>query len=329
VNNVLDQIESVPGVQAAAVTSYLPLESADGVLSMRIEGQNAKIGMEHGTEIFVRAVSADYFKAMGIPLLAGKSFEPSDSKNSAPVAVVNETFAKTYLSTNVLGCHFSVSDQNGHPQWVEIIGEVANSHDLSLLQKPSAEYYIPSAQSEFFSGANFVVRTGNDPLAIIPAIRQQIWDVDRDAPITNVRTIDQIVAEQVAQPKFRTLLLDAFGVLGLIMAIVGIYGVISHAVTQRTHEIGVRVALGAQPRQVLNMVIAEGMLLAITGVMTGTGGAFALSHFLQSLLFGIKSTDPVSFVFVAVLLMLAAFVACWIPARRATRVNPVDALRCE
>ena len=212
---------------------------------------------------------------------------------------------------------------------MEIVGVVGDTRDINLLQEPVAEFYIPFSQSDFLPGGGFLVRTANAPFLNASAVKEQIWSVDKKAPITNFRTMDQVVAGQVADPRFQTLLLASFGVLGLVLAIVGIYGVISYGITQRTREIGIRMALGAHPEDVLRMVLSQGMLLAGVGIAAGIAGALALTRFLGSLLFEIKPTDPATFAAVAGLLAVVALTACYIPARRAMRVDPIVALRYE
>jgi putative ABC transport system permease protein len=246
------------------------------------------------------------------------------------VAIVNETFARSLGSGSPLGHRFShEKNKNGQPEWIEIVGEVSDSHDLDLQQKPIAEYYGPLSQTSYFSGSSFLVRTAFDPRAIIGAVEKQVWSVDKNAAISEPRTMDQVMRATVAEPRFRTLLLGSFGLLGLVLALVGVYGVISFAVTQRTHEIGIRMALGAQSSDLLRMVIGEGMLLAAAGIAAGALGALSLGRVLQSMLFEVKPTDPATFIGVALALAAAALAACYIPARRAAKVDPVVALRHE
>ena len=329
IQEILDRIRAIPGVQSAAFASSVPLNGADGVLSLRIEGQHSLVGIRHGTLTLSRFVSPDYFQTMGIPILAGRAFGETDGHSSQEVAIVNEVFAREYLSGKPLGHRIKRENKEDNSAWAEIVGEVRDSRDLSLFEKPAAEYYIPAAQATFLSGMNFLVRTTIDPFAILTAVRQRIRDLDRNAPITDVKTMNQVVAEQVVEPRFRTLLLASFGLLALVLAVVGIYGVISCTVVQRTHEIGIRMALGAKSEQVLRMVIHEGMLFAGFGLAVGIAGALALTRFLQSLLFEIKPTDPASFLGVSILLAAVALLACYIPARRAAKVDPMVALRHE
>jgi len=330
VENILDRLHALPGVQKAAAVSSVPLEGANGVLAMRIDGKPGEFGLEHGSMLFYRPVSPDYFAAMGVALVAGRDFGAQDIRGSQPVAIVNESFARQYLGGSAMGHSISIAGKKGAaPAWMEIVGVVRDSRDLNLNLDPAPEYFIPFAQSKFYPGGNFIVRTSEVPAAMIAPIQQQIWSVDKDAPITDVKTMDQLAAEQVAQPKFQTLLLGAFGFLGLALAAVGIYGVISYAVTQRRREIGIRMALGAEPRSVLSLIVGHGMQLAAVGIALGAAGAFALTRFLANLLFEVKPGDPATFVGVSATLAIVALAASYVPARRAMRVDPMVALRHE
>jgi putative ABC transport system permease protein len=328
--NVVDRIQAQPGVEKAAATSYVPLDGANGVLSLRIEGQAEDAGIEHGSVMFFRPVTPGYFQAMDMPLLAGRGFSRQDVQGSQKVAIVNEAFARRYFSGSALGHRIGKIERKGaNLEWMEIVGEVPDSWDGGLDTQVAAEYYVPYAQAGFFPGATLVVRTAAEPLVIAAVVQRAIWSVDKDAPITDLKTMDQIVAEKVAGPRFQTLLLGAFGALGLLLAVVGIYGVISYAITQRKREIGIRMALGAQPGAVLRNVMGHGVLLALSGIAAGLTGALALTRFLASLLFEVKPTDPTTFAAVAVVLLAVATLATYVPARRAMRVDPMGALRHE
>jgi putative ABC transport system permease protein len=330
IRDILSGIEELPGVESAAAASSVPLMPDVLAVSLQIEGRTAEIGIAHGQPIGIRSISPNYFTTTGIPLLIGRSFTSGDTHNSQRVAIVNETFARSLGSGSPLGHRFSrQKDKNGRPQWIEIVGEVGDSHDLDLQQKPMAEFYAPFSQAPYFFGSSFLVRTAFDPRAITGAVEKQVWSVDKNAPISELRTMDQVMRATVAEPRFRTLLLGSFGLLGLALALIGVYGVISYAVSQRTHEIGIRMALGAQSSDLLRMVIGEGMLLAAAGIAAGTLGALSLGRVLQSMLFEMKPTDPATFIGVALVLGAAALAACYIPARRAAKMDPVVALRHE
>ncbi len=331
--NVLGGIRAISGVQDAAVASSAPLAGWRVLFQLRIKGQPQAISLDTGALISNRDISPGYFRTLGMSLLEGRGFTDADVNGSPRVAIVNETFAGKYLDGKPLGKEVSTGsaghNKKDEPQWMEIVGEVSDTHDANLENKPLAEIFIPVGQGSYFNATTFIARTSADPEIMIPALRQAIWSVDKNAPITDVKTMDQLVAESVADQHFQAVLLSAFGGLGLILAMIGIYGVISFSVTQRTREIGVRMALGAQPRDVLRMVIREGMLLAGAGIIVGVGGGLTLTRFMRSLLFEVKPTDPMTFVGVAAVLALVAVAACWIPARRAMRIEPMEALRYE
>jgi predicted permease len=331
--SVLERIRSISGVQSAAVASGAPLAGWRVLFALRIKGRAQAVSLDTGALIGRRDISSDYFRTFGTRLLAGRAFNDADVNGSPLVAIVNETFAEKYLDGKPLGKQIS-TDAAGHnkkdrPHWMEIVGEMSDSHDVNLENKASAEIFTPVGQGSYFDATTYIARTAADPAVMIPALRRAIWSVDKDAPITDVKTMDQLVAESVADQHFQAVLLSAFGVLGLLLAMIGIYGVISFSVTQRTREIGVRMALGAQPGDVLRMVIREGMLLAGAGIIVGVGGGLALTRFMRSLLFEVKPTDPATFAGVAAVLVIVALAACWIPARRAMKIEPMEALRYE
>ncbi|HLW82305.1 MAG TPA: ABC transporter permease [Candidatus Acidoferrales bacterium] len=324
--DALKRMRSISGVQRAAVASWVPLTDWSLAVELKIEGQQGKISLSSGEVVGNHVVSPGYFQTLGIPLLSGRGFTDADTAGSQLVVIVDEAFAKKYLGKNPLGRRIS-TDMN--KKWMQVVGIVATARDTDLSKRPEGEIYLPYAQVDHFQAANFIARTSANPAVMIPALRRAIWSEDKDAPITDVQTMEQIVSSSVAEQRYQTLLLGSFGGLGLILAMVGIYGVISYGVTQRTREIGVRMALGAQPANVLRMVIREGMFLAGGGILVGIGGALALGRVLQSLLFEIKPSDPATFVGVSIALGLVALAACYIPARRAMRVDPMVALRYE
>jgi putative ABC transport system permease protein len=330
VSDALQRMREIPGVQSAAVASGVPLNYGSILFSVRIESQARELSLNSGAFITNRNISPDYFRTFGIPFLTGRSFTDADTSDSGRVTIVDATFASKYLGDHPLGSRISTENhKQNQPEWMEVVGVVSNSRDFTIEEGPQAEIYIPFAQADYFAGAKFVARTAVDPATMAPALRRAIWSVESETPITDVLTMDQLVALSVAEPRYQAILLGSFGALGLILAMVGIYGVISYAVSQRTREFGVRMALGAQPGNILRMVVREGMLLVMAGIALGVGGALALGRVLQSLLFEVKPTDPTTFMGVAILLTLVALAACWIPARRAMRVEPMEALRYE
>ena len=331
---IVNRIAGAPGVEAAAAASTEPV-NASLALRIQIQGQTGGFGFATGQIITYRGISSDYFRAVWVPLLAGRTFDASDTTESQPVAIVNRAFATQFLgSSNGLDARFSIQTgpKDSPIKWIDVVGIVADSEDEGhsvTLHRPDPEYYIPLTQLAVPVQPHLTVRTAMDPLAILPVIRRALASVDKEAPLTNILTMNQVVANSTAESRFETVLLSSFGILGLALAIVGAYGVISYRVTQRTHEIGIRMALGAQPASVLRLVLREGLTLAIAGVLVGLCGAFALTRFLRSLLFEIKPTDPGTFAGVAVLLMFVVLLASYIPARRAMKVDPMVALRHE
>ncbi|HKF53299.1 MAG TPA: ABC transporter permease, partial [Candidatus Acidoferrales bacterium] len=284
---LLARVKSAPGVENAAEASGIPFVTNDIALSLSIEGQAQAVAASNGF-LFYRNVTPEYFSVMGVRFLNGRAFSVADIQGSEHVAIVNETFAKKYLSNQPLGKRFSKQkDKNGQPEWMTVVGEIADNRDFALEADPQPEFYVPLAQSSEVSQPNLIVRTAADPLTVISSVKSQAAAVDANAPLTNMKTMDQLVSEQKAQPRFQTFLLGAFGLLGFVLAMVGIFGVISYDVGQRTREIGLRMALGAQPGNVLRMLIREGMWLVGAGILVGIGGALALNRVLRSLLFEI------------------------------------------
>jgi putative ABC transport system permease protein len=330
VEATLTDVRTVPGVQNAAVVSTLPLASWAVVANVQIEGQLRQLTLGNDDVIADRIITPDYFRALDMHFLMGRQFLDTDTTNGNHVAIVDDLFASKYLGNRALGQRISFRhDADGKPRWMEIVGVVLSAHDLRAGQEPRPEIYVPFAQAVDFQGARFIVRSVENPALLIPAIERAIWSVEKDTPITEVATMDQVVEAAVAAPKYQTVLLAAFGAIGLLLAMVGVYGVISYGVSQRTHEIGVRIALGAHRGNILLMVVGEGMLFAMVGIAAGAAAAMGLGRFLQSLLFEVKPTDPATFIGVAVALALVAFAACYVPARRAMRVDPMVALRHE
>jgi putative ABC transport system permease protein len=327
-DQLIQKIESIPGVAAAGTVSELPLSGQENDTFFNIDGRSALAFGNAENDANVRTVSPDYFSAIGIQLLQGRSFSQRDGLNAPKVILVNDRFVQRYFpNEDPLGKHLTID--LGEPYNAEIVGVIGSVRHSSLAQQqPSAEMYISALQAPSY-GVNLVVRGTGDPTQLTAAIRNEVQSLDKDLPIYNVKTMEKRIAESASQPRFRTLLLGIFAAVALILASIGIYGVISYSVTQRTHEIGLRVALGAQSSDVLKMVIGQGMTLAIAGVVIGVIGALAAMRVLSSLLFGVSATDPITFVGVSVLLIVVALLASYFPARRATKVDPMVALRYE
>jgi putative ABC transport system permease protein len=264
---------------------------------------------------------------MGIPLIKGRFFNDGDREGAPHAVIISETFARRFF-TNEDPIGHRLTIDVGEPWTGEIVGVVGNIRHFSLAEEPGREMYTNIAQTPR-GMVNLVLRTASDPATVTSAVKTEVQALDRDLPVYSPKTMQERVSESAAAPRFRTLLLALFAALALVLAAVGIYGVISYSVTQRTHEIGIRMALGAGRRDILKMVVGRGVLLTMIGVGIGLAGAFILTRIMASLLFGVSATDPVTYTVVSVLLVAVAFLACYIPARRATKVDPMVALRYE
>ncbi|MGH9676063.1 MAG: ABC transporter permease, partial [Candidatus Acidiferrum sp.] len=331
-DELLQKIQTLPGVRSAAVVAAgLPMERG-GNMPVQVPGK------ENDRSFGYRIITPRYFQTMGTPLHLGRSFEVADSSSASPVAMVSASFARgAWPNGNPLGQHVRVgSPGGGQDPPREVIGVVADVK--SYLDQPAEPtVYIPVAQAPFgimklFEGwfaTAIVVRTSPDPLALSRAVAEQLHAVNPAIASGHVRSMEQVRSGAVAMRKFSMVLLSLFAALAVLLAAIGIYGVMAYNVSQRTYEIGVRVALGAHPRQVLRLVLGEGIRLAGVGVLVGIAGAFALTRVLESYLYEVKPTDPLAFLSTAFFLGGIALFACWIPARRATKVDPLVALRCE
>ena len=325
---LIEQVRTLPGVQSVGATSNLPLNSADFVLGFEVKEQ-APLSPGVGQSTNFYAVSADYFKAMGISLLRGRGFTERDNADAPKVAVINEAMAnKLFPNQEAIGQHITFDRRNNNLAWFEIVGIVRDVKEYGLNQQTPLQTYEPYLQ-QTLPAMTMVVRTAADPTNLSAAIRNEVRQLDAAQPISDIKTLNQIVSTSIGSQQFVVLLLGLFSVVALLLAALGIYGVLSYAVTRRTHEIGIRLALGASARDVLRLVIGQGMKLAGIGVMVGLVAAYALTRWMETLLFQVKATDPLTFAAIAALLTLVALLACWIPARRAAKVDPMIALRCE
>jgi putative ABC transport system permease protein len=322
----LEKIAAVPGVEAVGATTTLPLGGGDQTTEVLVVGRPAPPAGQR-PEVSFRDISPDYFRALGIPLLRGRTFTARDDKGAPGVAILNETMARRLFGEPEAALGQRLTDVDGKGER-EIVGLVGDVRHAGLDAEPKAEMYVPFAQ-ESSSSMTLVVRTASDPASFVPAIRAQLLAVDKDQPIYNVRTMEEVVSESVSQRRLTMLLFGLFAALALALATIGIYGVMSYSVSQRTHEIGVRLALGAQRRDVLRLVIADGMTLTLGGVVLGLAAAFALTRLLASLLYGVTTTDPATYAAISLLLAAVALLACYLPARRAMKVDPLTALRAE
>ena len=327
---LLERVGALPGVEAAATASSVPIAPDAGFayLTFVVERQTPDPA-EHPAA-FYNGVSPDYFRTMQIPVLRGRAFDEHDVRGALGVAIVNETLARSYFhGSDPLGRRITLNDENPKEEdWATVVGVVKDTKPRELAGEPVAEMYMPYAQQPEPSMA-LMIRTAGSPDAVVAAVRREVLALDPAQPVYSVRTLPAVMSEAVATPRFRTFLLGVFAALALALAVVGIYGVMSYAVTQRTHEFGIRMALGAGSSDVLKLVVGHGMALALAGVLIGLVASFALTRVLAGLLYGVTPTDPVTFACVSLLLVAVALAACLIPARRAAKVDPMVALRYE
>ena len=326
---LIPQFRALPGVQAAAAIYPLPMGGDEIRTTFQIDGHPVAPSEEPHASL--RTVTPDYFATMRIPLLQGRDFSARDEGTSTPVVIINEALARQYFpNENPIGKHIkpSVASSTPEPLMREIVGVVGNVKFRNLSEEWAPESYVPYAQISFGS-MTLVVRTAQDPQSIAKPIGETIQVLDKDLPVYAPKTVEQYLDATIAAPRFNTFLLGIFAGLAMLLTAVGLYGVISYSVAQRTHELGIRMALGAEPRDMLRLVVGQGLQLAAIGVGLGLVAALGLTHFLASLLFGVTATDPISFLAVIVLLFAVVLLASYIPARRAMRVDPMVALRYE
>jgi putative ABC transport system permease protein len=326
---ILQEVQRLPGVQNAAAVSPGLLNGEMAVHGgLSVEGSNVT-NDDQGFAVTVRHVSPTYFKTLGLTLRQGREFNEQDSPQSARVAIVNERMAKRYWGTiDVLGKHISTfNDGKGNKLWSEIVGVVGDARDIDVRNEPHAEYYVPLFQDA--SSSSLLVRTTGEPAALIPTVTKQIWNQYPDMPVTNVMTVREVIEKSVGNEKLHAVLLGVFAGTGLLIALAGTYGVIAYVVERKTQEIGIRIALGASRRDVLVLIGKHAFVPVVAGIGAGIPVALAAQRAVASQLYGVKPSDPATFVGGALLMIFVAGVACWVPGRRATRVDPMVALRYE
>jgi len=339
---LIERVRSLPGVQAAGGINHLPLAGDTWGWPFVIEGQPKPRPGESPFGVY-RMVTPGYFQTMRLPLIRGRDIAESDNLREPAVAIINERAAKDYWpGEDPIGKRISLDDENANPRtWVTVIGISKDAKQSDWAAAPAPEIYLAAFQNPDFLGLGasgaaphmryitIVARTAGDPAAVAASMKQAAWSFDRNLAISEVVTMDGVIAQVTAQPRFEMLLLSIFAGVALLLASVGIYGVISYSASRRTHEIGVRMSLGATRAQVLLLVVRQALGLALAGSVAGLAGALALSRLMAKLLYGVQPTDPVTFAVVAVALGVVAMLACYLPARRAMRIDPVAALRCE
>jgi putative ABC transport system permease protein len=324
-NALLERMKNLPGVQAVGVTHSMPLVG-DYVLGFNIEGRPAVDPADLPSTNYY-SVTPDYFRAMGIRLIRGRIFTPQDDAKAPRVVIINDTMARQFFpNEDPIGKRINIT--NGPDTWREIVGIVADIKQYGLDKATSAQSYEPFAQVPFTS-LNVVIRTKGSPAALLGALRPTVYAVDKDQPIGSIRPLEEIMADSIARQRFAMLLLTVFSGVALIIAAVGIYGVMAYNVVQRTGEFGIRMALGAQQRDVLRLVLMQGGKLIGLGLLIGLVATLAASYAMRSILFNTSAYDPLTLASITVLLAAVALVACFFPANRATKVNPIEALRVE
>src|SRR4029079_10847870 len=324
--DLVARLQSLPGVSSASSVIPLPLSGDMFSISFETEGRPEAKGNQPSADFF--AISDDYFKTLGVPLIKGRQFNQRDGAKAPGVVIVNQAFVKKFFpNEDPVGKRIKpgISTSDAEPGWREIIGIVGDVRNRNLSSDLRAGYFVPQAQVPF-NQMTMVVRTANDPHALIASVQNEVHAMDKEVPVFNVKTMEEYISNTVAAPRFNATLLMIFALVALILTIVGLYGVMSYSLAQRTNEIGIRMALGAQTRDVVVMIVSQGFKLVLLGLGIGLLGAFALTRVITSLLFGVTAKDPITFASVAVLLALVAQLACYIPARRATRLDPLQAL---
>jgi putative ABC transport system permease protein len=332
VRELLQSTRALPGVKSASAIFGLPLSPKQSAFtSLEIEGH--PVPDSQRPRVAFRIIESQYFNAMGIRLLQGRNFTPQDEQSGPPLAIVNETFARQMFNgENPLGRrikpNISFGDSDKAPMR-EVIGVTADVKSSSISGKTDPEVYAPQTPTDFIGETTVVVRTVTDPNALLPTLRSLVSSMDKDLPVRQVKTLDQYVSGSISAPRFEALLLATFAALALVLTTIGLYGVISYSVVQRTREMGIRIALGAQPGSISRMVVREGAWLTLIGVGAGLMGSLFAVRLIRGLLFGIGATDPATFLAVPLLLMAVALLASYVPARRAMRVDPLVALHYE
>ena len=331
---LLEAIATLPGVKAAGAVNDLPLGAGRDSDEFTIERRGSKDMSSSTGSSQDRLISPDYFRVMNIPLIKGRTFTKADASSAPPVVIISQSFARRFFpSEDPLGQHITFADPAATAPWPTIVGVVGDVRDLALDADPDIEIYAPYQQNVLpynpLPYMSLVVRTVGDPSSLTSGALAEIHELDKNLPLPEAEPMTAVYSASISARRFNTLLLSIFAGIATVLAAIGIYGVISYLVTRRTHEIGVRIALGAEARNILTLIVGRGLLLAIFGVVIGLAGALAVTRVLAKMLFGVTTTDPATFVGVSALLIGIVLVACYVPARRAMRVDPMVALRYE
>ena len=326
-DRLIERLQAVPGVERAATAVSLPPDQLTVTDNFTAEGQRFAVG-ESSPPATLMVVSESYFGALGIPLMRGRLFDSRDREGAEPVVILNRTLADRYYPNgDAVGRRFRIGGtERPNNQWMRVVGVVGDVKYNGLAEPVEPAFYLPF-QQESWSSQYVVVRAAVDPSSLAGSLNEAVWSIDRELPIARVRTMDRLMGEASADSRFRAYLLGAFGGLGLVLAIIGVYGVMAYAVAQRARELGVRAALGARPKDLVGLVVKDAGLLAAFGIILGLLGAWMLTGLTQRLLFQVTPRDPATFIVTATILAGAALLASWLPARRAGRTDPIGVLR--
>jgi putative ABC transport system permease protein len=320
-----ERLEASPGVQAAGGSINLPLNASGYAIGRGFIPEGRPLTVDENRDAMFSSITGDYFRALQIPLLAGRTFELRDNADAPKVVIINETIAKRHFGSPAAAIGKRLSIWRDEKFMREIVGVVGDTKTGSLTGDGGAQIYVPNAQDKW-NLMGLVIRTAGDPAAFASTLRHEVQALDKDQPIYNVRTMDDVVANSLGTRRVSMQLFTVFAIAALLLAAIGIYGVMAYSVTQRTQEIGIRMALGAQKSDVLRLVVRQGMTLVAIGVVVGLVGALGLTRVISNLLFGVGASDPTTFIVISLLLIAVAFVACYLPARRAAKLDPVIAL---
>jgi len=326
IDRLMPKVAALPMLQSAALSDNLPLDTGRQGTSFKVEGEPERPGQENHTNVSI--VSPGYFRTMGIPLMQGREFSPSDIESAPGVVIINNFLAQQYFpNQNPIGKRVDMGFRSG--TMLQIVGVAADERHDTLQADLRPGMYLPTAQADKSLPLILLLRSSSDPAQLVAVVRKQVLELDPKLPVYDVKTMDQVLSSAVARPRFMTSQLTIFAAVAMLLAAVGIYGVMANSVSQRTREMGIRMALGAQAKDVLLLVVKNGLLLSLSGVAIGLVGSYALTRLMSGLLFGVTPTDATTFIGVSVTLIMVGLLACYIPARKATKVDPLVALRCE
>jgi putative ABC transport system permease protein len=326
---LVERLEHLPGVQAVGGGVNLPLYASNYAIGRGFIPEGRPLNVDEAFDASYSTITGDYFRALQIPLLAGRFFEGRDKADAPKVAIVNESLAKRHFGSPAaaIGKRLQIWRDEKFPR--EIVGVVGDTKAGLLEAENAAQIYVPHAQEASWNFMGLVIRTTSDPAAFANTLRHEVQTMDKDQPVYNVRPFDDVVMNSLGTRRLSMQLFTVFAIAALVLAARGIYGVMAYSVAQRTQEIGIRMALGAQQAHVLRLIVRQGMTLALIGVAAGLAGAFALTRLIANLLFGVAANDPATFIGISLLLLTVALIACYLPARRAAQLDPLRALHHE